>query len=327
MSKYCIMPLKYNGITTKFGDTSSPYYSKTKPHRGVDLGWNSSYGGQYNTPVYAVNDGEVILVGASTGSGNAGNYIYIRHSFDNSYDLLSRYCHLKDNSIKVKKGQKVKMGEQIATMGGTYGYAVHLHYEMWKVPKSWKYNYSDRTKYVVNPLLYTFADDGQKIGTGEDSKAIVRLLGKGKKAKKDTSKNQIEVTGYQLRIRKGAGTNQTILGYIDYGIYDYTETKVSNGYIWYNIGIGWVAGTKEDTKVYPKEEVKEEPKKDTTIEELNKKIVEYEATINSQKTFIQEQKAKIEELTEKIENNLNLTKYQANTDIKLKLKKGEQIYF
>jgi hypothetical protein len=321
------MPLKYNGVTTKFGDTSSPYYSKAKPHRGVDLGWNSSYGGQYNTPVYAVNDGEVILVGTSTGSGNAGNYIYIRHSFDGNYDLLSRYCHLKDNSIKVKKGQKVKMGEQIATMGGTYGYAVHLHYEMWKVPKSWKYNYSDRTKYVVNPLLYTFADDGQKIGTGEDSKAIVRLLGKGKKAKKDTSKNQIEVTGYQLRIRKGAGTNQTILGYIDYGIYDYTETKVSNSYTWYNIGIGWVAGTKAETKVYPKEEVKEEPKKDTTIEELNKKMAEYEAKINSQKTVIEEQKVKIEELTEKVESNPNLRKYTSNKSTYIKLKTGEQIYF
>lgn len=326
MSKYCILPLKFNGVTTKYGATFAPYYSTSKPHRGVDLGWNSKYGGQYNTPVYAVNDGTVILVGKSTGDGNAGNYVYIRHSYDENYDLLSRYCHLKDGTIKVKKNQKVKQGEQIATMGGTYGYAVHLHYEMWKVPKKWTYNWNDRVKYVVNPLLYTFASEDQVIGTSDDSKAIVKLVGTSKQVKKDTSKNQIEVVGYQLRCRKGAGTNQTILGYIDFGIYDYSETKTSNGYTWYKISDSmWIAGTSE-TKVYPKkEETKEEAKEVTT--DYEKLIEEKDTLINTQNTTIEEQKKKIEELTKELENYSNLKKYIAKSDIKLLLKEGEQIYF
>ena len=122
--KYNRLPLKFNGITEPYLSTAGPYYSKSNPHKGVDLGWNDNYGGQYNTPVYAINDGVVMYVDKTTGNNNAGNYIWIKHEF-NDYALWSRYCHLKDNSTLVKPNQKVTRGQQIATMGGTFGYAVH----------------------------------------------------------------------------------------------------------------------------------------------------------------------------------------------------------
>ena len=234
------MPLKFNGITEAYMSTESPYYSKSNPHKGVDLGWNEYQG----EPVYAINDGVVMFVDKTTGSNNAGNYIWIKHEF-NDYALWSRYCHLKDNSTLVKVGQKVTRGQQIANMGGTYGYATHLHFEMWKTPKNWTFNWNDRSKYLANPLNFTFAFEDQSIGTCELSKVITRVLGTSKQVKRDTSKNQIEVVGEYLRVRKGAGTNQTILGYIDYGIYDYTETKIANDYTWYHISSGWIAGTKK----------------------------------------------------------------------------------
>lgn len=318
--KYCKMPLKFNGITEAYMSTESPYYSKSNPHKGVDLGWNEYQG----EPVYAINDGVVMFVDKTTGSNNAGNYIWIKHEFTD-YALWSRYCHLKDNSTLVKVGQKVTRGQQIASMGGTYGYATHLHYEMWKTPKNWKFNWNDRMKYLVNPLNFTFAFEDQSIGTGELSKVITRVLGTSKQAKRDTSKNQIEVVGEYLRIRKGAGTNQTILGYIDYGIYDYTETKNANNYTWYNLGFGWIAGTKEDTKIYPKEEQTDD--KDKKIAELEEQVKKLDTELLAQKTFVEKQKEEIEQLNEKLSNYANLKEHKVDKTEYITLINGDRIYF
>ena len=318
--KYNRLPLEFNGVTCKFKDTSSPY-SKSNYHKGVDFGWHK-YEGE---SVYAVNDGTVLDVGKSTGSGNAGNYIWIRHSFDNTSELISRYCHLKTDSIKVKKGDKVSRGQQIASMGNTFGYATHLH-ELWKVPKNYKFNWNDRLKYIVNPLDYTFADEKQTIGSSSLSKEIMKLLGASKVAKKDTSKNQIEVVGYKLRVRKSAGINQAILGYCDFGIYNYTETKTANGYTWYNVGFGWIAGTKEDTKVYPKkEEVVVQP---TNNEETLKKEIEtLKSSIAEKDKEILQLKNEIEDLNSKTEDNKYLVfEAKENDKYYIKLNKNEKIY-
>lgn len=57
----------------------------------------------------------------------SGNYIIIRH--DNG--ILSRYLHLKTNSIVVEHGQKVKAGEPIGLTGatGNVGSQPHLHFD------------------------------------------------------------------------------------------------------------------------------------------------------------------------------------------------------
>lgn len=333
--KYSRLPLKFNGITEPYLSTAGPYYSKSNPHKGVDLGWNYNYGGQYNTPVYAINDGTVMYIDKTTGNNNAGNYIWIKHEF-NDYALWSRYCHLKDNSTLVKPNQKVTRGQQIATMGGTFGYAVHLHFEMWKTPKNWSFNWNDRMKYLVNPTDYTFLFDDQVIGTSTNNKVITKILGTSKTVKRDSTKNQIEVVGYQLRCRKGAGTNQTILGYIDYGIYDYTETKVANGYTWYHISIGWIAGTKEDTKIYPKEEKKEKVVDNITktmeeLENYNQELIveidKLTAEVEEQKKIIEEQNKSIQNLQNKNQNQPKYKKFVCKNElIYIKMTKDDEIY-
>lgn len=70
---------------------------------------------------------------------------------------------------------------------------------------------------------------------------------------------------------------------------------------------------------------KEEGKEATT--DYEKLIEEKDTLINAQKTVIEEQKAKIDELVKELENYSNLRKYIAKSDIKVILKKGEQIYF
>jgi murein DD-endopeptidase MepM/ murein hydrolase activator NlpD len=57
----------------------------------------------------------------------AGNYIVIRHS-DNEYSM---YAHLKKGNMKVKKGDVVKQGQVIASVGNTGSSTEpHLHFQI-----------------------------------------------------------------------------------------------------------------------------------------------------------------------------------------------------
>ena len=312
--KYNRLPLKKLGITSTWEEHTS------RGSRGQDFGW-FDYEGE---PVYSINDGTVMYIDKSTGTNNAGNYIWIKHEFKNN-DMWSRYCHLKDNSTIVKVGQKVTRGQQIASMGGTFGYATHLHLEILVVPKGWKFNYNDRSKYSKRSTDYAFAFDDQYIGTSPNNKVIAKVLGTSKQAKRDTTKNQIEVVGEFLRVRKGAGTNQTILGYIDYGIYDYTETKISNGYTWYNLGFGWIAGTKEDTKVYPKEDPTDD--KDKKIKELEEQVKKLDTELLAQKTLVEKQKEEIDKLHEELSKTSKYKEYEAKNKEFIEFEPGDKFYY
>lgn len=310
--KYNRLPLKKLGITGTWEEHIN------RGSRGQDFGW-FDYQGE---PIYAMNDGTVMEINKNS---SAGNYIWIKHEFTN-YDIWSRYLHIKDGSIKVKVNQKVTRGQEIANMGNTgNSTGTHLHFETWVVPKGWKFNFNDRAKYSEPSTDNAFAFDDQVIGTSTNNKVITRVIGTSKQAKRDTSKNQIEVVGEFLRARKGAGTNQTILGYIDFGIYDYIETKTSNNYIWYNLGFCWIAGTKEDTKIYPKENPEDD--KDKKIAELEEQVKKLDTELLAQKTLVEKQKEEIDQLNDKLSNYANLTKFKANNEVFIKLKKEDKIFF
>jgi hypothetical protein len=293
MAKYNRYPVDFIGITEKFSSS----------HLAIDMGWNSSVGGPDNEKVYAVNDGIVFDIGRSTGSGNAGNYVWIKWS-DGTNDWYSRFAHLQDNSIKVSKGQQVLRGQEIATMGGTYGYAIHLHYDLWKCPLGYSFDWGDRAKYSVNPVDYTFAFYNQQISE-KAGEGVIRVVGTNNLVARDTSKNQIEVVGYQLRCRADAGTDKAFLGYIDFGIYNYDATKEANGYTWYHIPAGWIAGTKEDTKVYPKEQptppTPTPDPKDEKIKELEAEIAKKNLEIKDLEAQNEALQKEIKELQEEIE--------------------------
>lgn len=312
MNKYFKYPLNWNSITTYFSSS----------HLGIDLGWNSSHGGA-NVPVYASTDGIVVM---AQFWGTAGNTVRIRYDDPNQkYSVFTQYKHLSKFNVKV--GDKVVVGQQIGNMGntGSASTGTHLHFDYVKTPYQYNYTQSsdERAKYSLNPVNYLVLGENQT--HGESAKGVVSLLGTSKKVDRDTSKNQIEVIGYQLRVRKGAGTNQTILGYVDFGIYDYTETKVSNGYQWYNLGFGWIAGTKEDTKIYPKENSEDD--KDKKIAELEEQVKKLDTELLAQKTLVEKQKKEIDQLNEKLSNYANLKEHNATSEGYIKLYKDDKIYF
>lgn len=310
--KYNRLPLKKLGITGTWEEHIN------RGSRGQDFGW-FDYQGE---PIYAMNDGTVMEINKNS---SAGNYIWIKHEFTN-YDIWSRYLHIKDDTMKVKAGQKVTRGQEIANMGNTgNSTGTHLHFETWVVPKGWKFNFNDRSKYSEPSTDNAFAFDDQVIGTSTNNKVITRVIGTSKQSKRDTTKNQIEVVGEFLRARTGAGTNQTILGYIDFGIYDYIETKTSNNYTWYNLGFCWIAGTKEDTKIYPKENPEDD--KDKKIAELEEQVKKLDTELLAQKTLVEKQKEEIDQLNEKLSIYANLKEHNVDKTEYIKLINGDRIYF
>ncbi|UTW46700.1 peptidoglycan DD-metalloendopeptidase family protein [bacterium SCSIO 12696] len=92
-----------------------PITKKVRPHRGID------YAAPTGTPIYASGDGKVVKAGYTRANGN---YVVIQHG--QSYS--TKYLHL--HKRKVKRGQSVRQGQTIGTVGAT-GLATgpHLHYE------------------------------------------------------------------------------------------------------------------------------------------------------------------------------------------------------
>ena len=131
-----IMPVKgtdINRISSHYGQRTDPFYKVTKFHGGID------FSGRVGLGIYATGDGVVIKV--EKNKSGYGNNILIDHG----YGYETRYAHL--HSFKVKKGQKVKRGQEIGTMGNTgKSTAPHLHYEVIKNNKT------------VNPINFFYND-------------------------------------------------------------------------------------------------------------------------------------------------------------------------
>lgn len=110
--------------TADYGTRQSDYPS----HRGMDF-VNDLGGVCYVT---AVADGEVIYVqngveGFDSVTYTAGNYVKILHE----NGTITRYLHLRNGSICVKIGNKVKAGDKLGVEGNTgYSYGTHLHFDV-----------------------------------------------------------------------------------------------------------------------------------------------------------------------------------------------------
>ncbi|EAR13794.1 peptidase, M23/M37 family protein [Polaribacter irgensii 23-P] len=97
------------------------YGNKIKPHKGTD------FAAKVGTPIIATASG---TVSESEKRGGNGNYVKIKHN--NTY--ATQYLHM--NKRKVRKGQYVKQGDVIGTVGmtGNTG-GPHVCYRFWKYGK------------------------------------------------------------------------------------------------------------------------------------------------------------------------------------------------
>ncbi len=103
-------------VTATFGQTGSLWKNG---HKGIDLTGEKK--------IYSVCDGEVTFEGYD--AGGWGRYVSIMPSGQSRVRFI--FCHLEQNSVKVKKGDKVTRLSHIGTMGSTgNSTGVHLHIEM-----------------------------------------------------------------------------------------------------------------------------------------------------------------------------------------------------
>ena len=135
-------------LASGYGMRIHPILKVRKMHKGVD------FAAPKGTPIYATGDGVVLSV--KTVFGGYGKHIEIDHGFG----FVTRYAHM--NEFKVRRGQKIKRGDLIGTVGNTgSSTAPHVHYEILKDGK------------FVNPVNYFFKDL-----TPEEFDKILELSGR-----------------------------------------------------------------------------------------------------------------------------------------------------
>ncbi|MBE1286156.1 MAG: peptidoglycan DD-metalloendopeptidase family protein [Alteromonadaceae bacterium] len=109
-------PVNFRYVSSNFNPKRfHPVQKRIKPHRGVD------YVAPVGTPIVSAGKGRVVEAGYNRFNGN---YVFIQHG--DRY--MTKYLHL--HTKKVKKGQSVKQGQTIGTLGRTgMVTGAHLHYE------------------------------------------------------------------------------------------------------------------------------------------------------------------------------------------------------
>jgi murein DD-endopeptidase MepM/ murein hydrolase activator NlpD len=136
-------------LTAAYGKIMHPFYRTLRSHQAID------YAVPEGTPVVATADGKVKEI---KGKGSTSGTTI---SIDHGYGYSTSYSHLQ--SVKVKKGQKVKRGDTIALSGNSgLSLAPHLHYEV---------RHNDMR---VDPIHYFFMEL-----TPEEYQRIIRIAQSG----------------------------------------------------------------------------------------------------------------------------------------------------
>lgn len=120
----CPVPIGSFVLTSPFGNRLSPFTDRPDFHAGLDLA------AREGTPVLAGGGGRVVFAGRFPLRRNVrwwryGNVVVMSHAGG----YLTIYAHLQE--IGVRRGQQLKRGEQLGTVGNTgWSTSPHLHYEV-----------------------------------------------------------------------------------------------------------------------------------------------------------------------------------------------------
>ncbi|MGY3917138.1 peptidoglycan DD-metalloendopeptidase family protein [Aeromonas australiensis] len=109
-------PVNFKYISSNFNPRRlHPVTGQVRPHNGID------YVAPVGTPIMAAGSGSVVAAGYNQFNGN---YVFIKHAGN----YVTKYLHLSKRTVN--KGQRVKQGQTIGTLGGTGRVTgPHLHYE------------------------------------------------------------------------------------------------------------------------------------------------------------------------------------------------------
>lgn len=156
-----MLRLPFNGIfkiSQGFGQNYNNFYRQSgmKGHSGVDIAMPNG------TPILAPCDGEVIFTTDPEHSARTGYGVSIKSDEIFKYKgedckLSCLFAHLKEGTIKVKRGDKVKTGDLLAlsnNTGQSTGPHLHLGIAPLSVQTGLELVKDNGYKGYVNPLLY-----------------------------------------------------------------------------------------------------------------------------------------------------------------------------
>jgi murein DD-endopeptidase MepM/ murein hydrolase activator NlpD len=110
-------PTTVGAVSSSYGVRFDPFTRRPAFHQGLD------FPGPMMTPIYAPGPGIVSFTGVRSGYGNTVE-------IDHGNGFKTRFGHLAVISVRV--GQRVAVGQRIASMGSTgRSTGPHLHYEVW----------------------------------------------------------------------------------------------------------------------------------------------------------------------------------------------------
>ena len=112
-------PVQFSRISSRYNlKRKIAYYGRVRPHLGTD------FAAPIGTEIRATASGTVVKSGYTRGNGN---YVTIKHN--NTYS--TQYLHMKKRGVK--KGQFVRQGDYIGTVGMTGNTSgPHVCYRFWK---------------------------------------------------------------------------------------------------------------------------------------------------------------------------------------------------
>ena len=112
-------PVQFSRISSRYNlKRKIAYYGRVKPHLGTD------FAAPVGTPIRTTASGTVVKSGYTKGNGN---YVMIKHNATYS----TQYLHMKKRGVK--KGQFVRQGDYIGTVGMTGNTSgPHVCYRFWK---------------------------------------------------------------------------------------------------------------------------------------------------------------------------------------------------
>lgn len=228
-------------ITSKYGNRRYKYQGNIVEdfHTGIDL-INLD-----NDLVVAFDDGEVVKVNKIGKKGGKACYVRIKHN--NGYYTL--YYHLKNKSICVDVGQKVKKGDQLGIIGDTgIVTGIHLHFQIDKGNNEssvdpYDYIFNDKPfiketsnindEFIKGKNYATLADMYVRYGAGESF-----AIKKYSKLTEDGKKNAVHKKDSANAVYK-KGT-----------IYTAIDIIVNNRGIWAKTPSGYVCMKDASGKVY-----------------------------------------------------------------------------
>ena len=182
-------------------------------HAGIDIGATKLIPGD-QTEIIASQSGTVTYSSMDNGNGY-GNYIEITSDPSYSQESMTRYAHL--SKLLVSEGDHVNQGQVIGIIGGSGGYAVHLHFEIHQDGK------------VIDPRTKIEWDDPWRIGSlysGEESALIAYI-----KAWEGHEGLSEDGTKYKIGLVPSGSTYTRTVGYgIDLDTSGYEERFIAAGY-------------------------------------------------------------------------------------------------